>query len=142
MTTNPFRTFRFAAVAAFASFLAIGCGVTGPAKLKGKLVDGGGPPPIKPGEQISLALHRLNADGSPETNPTYNAILKSDGDFEVIASGGELAPGTYRAVVVPAGAPPKGPDRFKGSGSLTTSKLTLELKPGANEITLDLAKPE
>jgi hypothetical protein len=74
----------------------------------------------------------LGADDKPDPNRTYTAMLNPDGSFELVASGGELPAGVYQVTVDIAG---KVGEKYK---AFATRR---ELKPGANDLTLDLARP-
>lgn len=119
---------------ALAALAAAGCGAT-PATAKGRLVSNGEPMPVS--GQVGVVLTLLEGDGKPTTK-SFTAMVKPDGTFEVVASGGELPPGNYQVSLVVPGKPA---DKFKPLIG-DKSPMRRELKPGANELTIDVAKPQ
>ncbi|MCE9563640.1 MAG: hypothetical protein K8U57_16490 [Planctomycetes bacterium] len=124
-------------------YLAIGvCGCAEtPSQVKGRLLENGQPLvlPVSSTPQ-SVVLVPLAADGQTETGRMYSAIIDSDGTFELVAAGGAIPPGFYK-ISLDVAATGKAGEKFKqfrGSGS----PLRKELKPGVNDFTIDLAKPE
>jgi len=70
----------------------------------------------------------------------YSALIGPDGTFELVAAGGSVPPGMYRVsldIVIPG----KAGERFKPFAG-TGSPLRRELKPGSNDLVIDLSKPE
>lgn len=123
-------------IAALAGFLAVGCGA-GMAKVKGRLVENGTPMSFPP-TQIAVELTLLGEDGKPDRSKVYTAVVNEDGSFEVVASGGTLTPGTYQVGIIATG---KYTDRLKRFAP-PASPVRREVKPGSNELTIDVAKPE
>jgi hypothetical protein len=125
----------------FAAGLAVvlaGCG-TDPARIKGRVLDNGQPVAVpSSGTPQSIVFESVGADGSGSR--MYSAMLSADGTFELVAAGGSVPPGEYRVsfdVTLP-GKDGEKFKRFRGSGS----PIRRELKPGSNDLSIDLAKPE
>jgi hypothetical protein len=108
-----------------------GCGGGGEAKVKGRLVENGQPLSIQ--GQASLVL----VPKGTESRASYAVNVNEDGSFELVASGGSVPPGTYEVTleVNASGSSPMA--RLKGK----VIKVPMELKPGTNELTIDVAKP-
>ncbi len=135
------------------AFAIAGCGENA-GKLKGTVVDGGKPVGSE-GQQVSLSFHPMKPDGSFDPSNCSTAVLNTDASFEFVASGGTLPPGKYKVVISSVGSaegPPalgkekkkkseKPADRFAGHSTFATSKLTVTVEPGKNEVVLDLSKP-
>jgi len=138
---------RVVAVGVLATFA--GCGPT-TGTLKGKLVKDG--VPVGADGLVSLNFYPIKPDGTADPNNAYTAGLNGEGTFEFLASTGIIPPGKYRLVIRAAGqyGPPdpkapkskKAPDRFAGFSTLAESKLTVTVVPGANDLVIDLSKPE
>lgn len=122
---------------ALVALAAAGCG-TAPAKVKGRLVSNG--EPVSVSGQVAVTFTALGADGKPTTT-AYHAVVSPDGTFDVVVSGGELPPGQYQVSLVAVG---KAAGQFKSNPGIVGDKSAVrrELKPGPNEITIDVAKPE
>ena len=116
---------------ALAALAAGGCGGAAPATVKGRIVSNGEPMAVAGPAAITFT----QLDGEAKM---FTAMLKPDGTFEVVASGGQLPPGNYRVSLMAVG---KAGDKFKAFGD-TNSPIRRELKPGANEVTVDVSKPE
>lgn len=114
--------------------LAAGCGAA-PATVKGQLVSNGEPLAVT--GQVGVTLTLLDAGGAP-TRTSYTAMVAPSGAFDVIVSGGQLPPGNYQVSLVAAG---KAGDKFKGLIG-DKSPVRRELKPGPNELTIDVARPQ
>lgn len=116
--------------AALLALLASGCGSEA-AKMKGRLVEHGQPKEFPP--TVASVQFTLIVDGKPNPSKSYPAVVNTDGTFEVLASGGQLPPGTYEVEI-------RGPigDK-KGAAPLI---LKREIKAGQNELTIDVAKPD
>lgn len=117
-----------------------GCGGSDPARVKGRVVDGGQPVVVPQGEAPgAIILSPVGPDGTPDRAKLYTASLAADGAFELIASGGSVPPGNYQlSIEVPVKG--KAGEKFKPfSGA--QSPIRRELKPGQNDLTLDLANP-
>ncbi|MBA4188178.1 MAG: hypothetical protein C0467_09190 [Planctomycetaceae bacterium] len=116
-----------------------GCG-TDPARIKGRLLDNGQPLAIPAsGAPQSIVFVPLGADGSNQGR-MYSATLGPDGAFELVAAGGSVPPGNYR-VSLDITLPGKAGERFKPFAG-TGSPIRRELKPGSNDLVIDLSKPE
>ena len=122
---------------------AVGCGPA-QGRIKGRVVENG-EPIVAPGQaadgQAALMFYLIGADGKPNPSKAYPIPLSPDGTFELVASGGAVPPGIY-LVTFEVNAPKsaKGIGRFKGRYSYPDSTLRHEVKAGANEVTIDLAK--
>ena len=112
-----------------------GCGST-TARVKGRLVTNDQPMTF-PATQVAVVLTPLDAGGNPDPAKAYTAVVNEDGSFEVLASGGELPPGQYQIAIQAMG---KLKEQFKKLAA-PNSPLRRELKPGPNEIVIDVAKP-
>jgi len=115
---------------------ACGCG-GGMAKVKGQLVENGNPMTFPP-TQVAIELALIGEDGKPDASKAYTAVVNPDGSFEVVASSGEVKPGTYQVGIHASG---KLGSRLKAFAP-PTSSIRREIKPGANTLTIDLARPE
>lgn len=127
------------AIALLLALGACGCGEA-PSQVKGQLLENGQPLVI-PVSSIpqSVVLVPLNPDGT-ETGRMYSAIIAPDGSFELVAAGGAIPPGNYKISLAMA-VTGKAGEKFKRL-SVAESPLRKELKPGANDFTIDIAKPE
>ena len=124
---------------AFAVAFTLGCG-GGVGKVKGRVVEGGQPVTID--GQAALMFYLIGADGKPDHAKSYPMTLSKDGSFEMVASGGEVPPGTYLVTLeVNATKSSTGLGKYKGRFNLQDSPLRQEVKAGKNELTIDLAKP-
>ncbi|HEY1186970.1 MAG TPA: hypothetical protein VGE74_04900 [Gemmata sp.] len=112
---------------------ATGCGAA-PAKVKGRLVSNGEPMSVS--GQVAVTFTALNGDGTG--GRSFTAMVNPDGTFDVVVSGGELPPGLYKVSIVAVG---KAADNYKGLVG-DKSPVRRELRPGPNEITIDVSKPE
>jgi hypothetical protein len=115
-----------------------GCG-TDPARIKGRVLDNGQPLSV-PGSGAPQSIVFESLGGEAGAGRMYSAMLNPDGTFELVAAGGSVPPGEYRVsfdVTLP-GKDGEKFKRFRGSGS----PLRRELKPGSNDLTIDLSKPE
>lgn len=113
--------------------LLAGCGPD-QARITGRVVENGQPVEVQ--GQAALVFYP-DAGGKPGDR-AYPAGLNPDGTFELVASGGSLPPGVYLVSLEVNG--PKtnaGIGRFKDQYKLAR----WELKPGQNDLTIDLAKP-
>jgi hypothetical protein len=122
---------------ALAGLLAGGCGGSAKAKVKGRLVSNGQPMTF-PASQAAVSLAPIGADGKPDTAKSFTIAVKEDGTFELVASGGELPTGNYQVAIQAMG---KLGQQLKGFAS-PNSPVRRELKSGANDITIDVAKPD
>lgn len=118
---------------------AFGCG-SSKGRVTGKIVENGNP--IKVEGQAAVMFYLIGEDGKPDINKGYPVPLNEDGTFELIASGGQVPPGTYLITVEVNG--PKsttGMGRFKGRFPFPDSPLRQEVKAGRNNVTIDLGQP-
>ncbi|WP_439626926.1 carboxypeptidase-like regulatory domain-containing protein [Gemmata sp.] len=134
---------RIVPCAYFAVALAVifaGCGPDA-SRITGRVLDNGQPVAVPgSGAPQSVVFESVSADGATATGRMYSAALGADGTFELVAAGGSVPPGSYRVsfdVTLPGNDGEKF-KRFRGPGS----PLRRELKPGSNDLTIDLAKPE
>jgi len=127
------RAFVLIALAGLASG---GCG-SDKAKVKGRVVNNGQPMTFPP-FQASVVLAPCGADDKPDQAKSFTCIMGEDGSFELIASGGEVPPGRYQVAIQAMGKPS---NQLKGFAS-PSSPVRRDLKPGANELTIDIAKPD
>lgn len=112
-----------------------GCG-SSLAKVKGRLVNNGQAITV-PATQVAVILAPLDAEDKPDPLKSFTAVVNEDGTFEVLASGGELPPGRYQVAIQAQG---KLKEQFKAL-AVPNSPIRRELKPGPNELTIDIAKP-
>lgn len=127
---------RLLPAAALGLVLLAGCGGGKAARVRGQVVENGQPASFA-GMLAAVVFAPVGPDGKPDTNRSQTAVLNPDGSFELVASGGELPVGTYMVgiqVVGKAGA------KFKDVGP-TNSPIRRELKPGPNDLTIDVARP-
>src|SRR5207248_3023234 len=104
------------------------------AKVKGRVVENGQPVAVQ--GQAALVFYP-DAGGKPG-DKAYPAALNPNGSFELVASGGEMPPGTYLvSLEVNGPKSPTGIGKYKDQFKL----VRRELKPGTNDLTFDLAKP-
>ena len=113
-----------------------GCGES-KATVKGKIVENGQPKTFG-ANQAALQLTLIGPDGKPDDNKSFTAVVNEDGTFEVVASGGEIPIGKYQVAVQIMGATGQPYKKL----APPDSPIRRELKSGANELTIDLAKPE
>jgi len=73
-----------------------------------------------------------------EPAKSFTMPVNEDGSFELNASGGQLPTGNYQVSIQAMGKLGTQMKAFAGTGSL----VRRELKPGANEITVDVTKPD
>jgi hypothetical protein len=118
---------------------ALGCGPN-LGRVKGRVVENGQPVSID--GQAAIMFYLIGEDGKPNPSKSYPMPLSTDGSFELVASGGAISPGTYLVSrEVNAAKSPTGLGRLKGRFTYPNSKLRQEIKAGANDVTIDLAKP-
>ncbi|MFO0823709.1 MAG: hypothetical protein U0792_11430 [Gemmataceae bacterium] len=118
----------------------VGCEAE-PSRVKGRLLENGKPVAVPAaGSPQVIVFESMSPDGATSTGRMYSAMLSTDGTFELIASGGSVPPGNYR-VSFDVTLPGKDGDKFKGFRR-DNSPIRRELKPGSNDLTIDLASPE
>lgn len=124
--------------AAALGVIVAGCGPD-KARITGRVFDNNQPVAVPAsGDPQSIVFTSLGGDAG--AGRMYTAALNPDGTFELVAAGGSVPPGEYRVsfnVILPG----KGGEKFKrfrGEGS----PIRRELKPGPNDLSIDLAKPE
>lgn len=126
------------ALAAAAALLA-GCGGAGMGKIKGKVLENGQPVTVT--GQASLVFTPIGADGKIG-NKAYAAGLNPDGTFELVASGGEVAAGLYNVTLeVAGGKGAEGAPAGLAKHRAAFRDVKREIKPGENDLTIDLTKP-
>jgi len=129
---------RVLLLAAVALPLAAGCGGPEMAKVKGRLVENGAPREVA-GGSVGVQLTLIGEGGKLDPKKSYTAVVNTDGTFEVVASGGELQPGTYQVALQFKDPKDKLASQVKAvSGG---NDIRREIKPGPNELTIDLLKP-
>jgi len=121
------------------ALLLAGCGGGGPAKIKGRVLENG--QPVSVAGQASLVFSPAGPDGKAGPK-AYAAGLNPDGTFELVASGGEVAPGEYVVSFEVSGgkgfgAAPTGLAKYRD----TFKNVKQTLASGVNDLTFDLAKP-
>lgn len=126
------RAFVLIALAALA---AGGC-AEGKARVKGRVVSGGQPMTF-PNFQAAVVLAPCGPDDKPDQARSYTCVLGADGSFELVASGGEVPPGRYQVALQTVG---KASEQLKTIAS-PNSPVRRDLKPGPNELTIDVANP-
>jgi len=127
-------------------FFVIGCSDSSKATLKGQLFTAPGQKlTLAENEQAFLSFVKLNDAGQLDPNFNFPCMVKPDGEYEMVASGGELPPGQYRVSLevqitksVNKQGTPKMVDRFNGKLSRDRSNVKVEVKPGANDLPVDL----
>ena len=118
--------------------LAIGCGMSGPAHVKGELVHDGLPFRLPPGAgEVFIVFRFIGEDGQPDQMRMYTAVVHEDGHFEVVNSGGELPVGTYQVAI---DATPGRVQEFNAF-AMPDSPARIEFKSGSNDVKIDLLKP-
>lgn len=113
-----------------------GCG-SSMARVKGRLVNNDQPMSFPP-TAAAVIIAPIGADGKPDQMKSFTAVVNEDGTFELLASGGELPPGQYQIAIQ---APGKLKEQLK-KFAVPNSSIRRELKPGSNELVIDVAKPE
>jgi hypothetical protein len=126
---------RALALVALAALAAGGCGEQ-KSRVGGRLVNNGQPITV-PASQVAVTLTPLTADGKPNPGASYTMKVKEDGTFELVASGGQLPPGTYQVSILASGKLAEQVKPFAGDAS----PIRREIKPGPNDLVIDLAKP-
>lgn len=124
-------------VLALAGLAAGGCGGSNMARVKGRLVMNDQPMSFPP-TAAAVVFTPLSGEGKPDPSKSYTAVVNEDGSFELLASGGELPSGRYQISIQATGKLGAQLKKF----AEPTSPVRRELKPGGNELVLDLAKPE
>lgn len=128
---------RFLILAASLGLLA-GCGGGPPmAKVKGRVVDGGKPIELPTGTQAAVTFTPVK-DGAPDNNASRSAVMETDGTFELHESGGQVMAGKFHVSLLVTG---KAAEKYRTFASPASSPLRAELKAGANDIVIDLSKP-
>ena len=122
---------------ALVALAAGGCGGEAKAKVKGRLVSNGQPMKF-PATQVAVGFSPIGADGKPDPARSYNTPVNEDGSFELVASGGELPPGTYQVSIQAMGKLATEMKAYSGPASA----VRRELKAGPNDITIDVTKPD
>jgi hypothetical protein len=122
---------------ALVALVVSGCGGEQKAKVKGRLVSNGQPMTF-PATQVAVVFTPMGADGKPEPTKSFTCVVNEDGSFELNASGGQLPTGNYQVSIQAMGKLATQMKPFAGTASL----VRRELKPGSNEITIDVAKPD
>jgi hypothetical protein len=119
---------------AVAALLTAGCGGGGPApigttgaKVKGRLLEGGQPVRVRPGEDIVVSFAPPNA--ADVTSPRGAASVDpKDGSFAFFGANsdaGRLTPGTYRVSI--SSVTRDGDDRFAATFAFDKSPLKAEV---------------
>jgi hypothetical protein len=119
-----------------AAALAGGC-AGGQARVKGRLLHNGEPMTFPP-TTVAIELSPVEENGKVDVSQVYSAVVKEDGSFEVVASKGEVPPGTYAVSIQATG-------QFKAqlkNFAPGTSAVRRDLEPGKNDLTIDLSRPE
>ena len=111
------------------SILIAGCS-PGTGKVKGQIVENGQPKTF-PASSHAIEMSMIGANGEPDNMKSFTAVVETDGTFEVLASGGQVPPGSYRVSV-------QGPSTKKLTAKVAVKR---EIVIGDNDITIDLAKP-
>jgi len=112
-----------------------GCGSATTATITGKIVDNGQPRQYQP-TQAAVQLTLVGPGGKLDENRSFTAVVNPDGTFQVISSGGEIPVGTYQVAIQIRDEDPK----YKAFAA-PESQVRREIKPGRNELVLDLSKP-
>ena len=116
------------------------------ARVKGRLVNGGSPVAPPPGARISLLFEPVEGGPGADARRFFPAILEGDGTFEVVASGGQVPPGTYRVSLTFSSAdsrqsaPPVPAELAPFTRADSPLRATLE--KGSNTLEVDLARPK
>jgi hypothetical protein len=118
--------------------LIAGCGSPKPATLTGNLAYDGKPFPLPSNAgEVFISFFGLDAEGKADPFKKYTGIVQPDGRFEIVSSSGELPAGNYLWTIDAAPGRVKEFEPF----SLQKSKAKAELKPGPNQLTLELKTP-
>ena len=107
-------------------FLA-GCGDR-PARVKGQILENGQPKAC-PSYTASITFTPAGTDATKGVS--FTSPINPDGTFQVLVSGGDLPPGKYEIAV-----------QLRASGKGVPTTFRRELKPGSNDLSFDLAKPD
>ena len=121
----------------FLCVLIAGCSPPKPATVKGNLENEGKPfaLPSHAGD-VAVSFFGFDPDGKIDPFKKYTGLVRSDGSFEIASSGGELPAGTYQWAIDASPGRVKEFEPF----SLEKSKTRIELKPGPNQVVLDLSQ--
>ncbi len=112
------------------SFACAGCGDNTTGQVKGRLVENGEPKTFPPTSySVEFALF---GPTDPEKMKLFTAVVDTDGTFQVHASGGKLPVGKYLVTIRPPAS----------KKAAARQPLEREIKPGMNEMTLDIAKQD
>lgn len=105
------------------------------ATVSGRIVDNGQPMKYA-ATQAAVQLTLMGANGKPDNSKSFTAVVNPDGTFQVVASGGSVPIGTYQVIMNIRDEDPK----YKPFTALD-SQIRREVKPGHNDLVLDLSKP-
>lgn len=119
-------------VALSAAVVALGCSSKA-GRVKGQVVENGSP--VKVQGQAALMFDLVGPDGKADPTKGYPVPLNPDGSFELVASGGDVPPGTYRVTVQV-----NGPKAASGIFHYKGQSLTQEVKAGSNNLTIELTQ--
>src|SRR5690242_18087426 len=119
------------AILAGVALAAAGCSDS--ARVKGRLVANG--QAVEAPVQAALMFYLIGTDGKPDTRHAYPAPLAADGSFELVASGGVVACGTYLITLeVNATQSATGVARYKSRYNYPNSPLRHLIKSGRNDL--------
>lgn len=122
--------------AALVGLVSGGCGGEEKAKVKGRLVNDGQPMTFQ-AFQAAVVFTAVGPDDKPDSAKAFTAVVGEDGTFELVASGGEVPVGRYQLAIQAVGKTATQLQGFAGP----SSPIRRDLKPGPNELTIDVAKP-
>lgn len=99
------------------------------AKVQGRIIENGQPKTVPPATVVVM-FTPIPKDGEKPAGQSFACPVNEDGSFVVFASGGQLPPGEYDVLV-----------EMRAAGNGAKMGFRRELKPGSNDVTLDIAKP-
>ena len=136
---TPSQTFRLTTAIVLTALLSSGCGSSKTAPVNGRVK-------FKDGSDVSvLAGHTVTFETENDRVSAYGDVA-ADGTFKLTTNTANdgAVPGRHRVAITPPepipDAPPPKPVIPKKYGDFGTSGLTAEIKPGTNNVELELDK--
>jgi hypothetical protein len=114
-----------------------GCGDTN-SRVKGELIENGQPASFPPGAMAGVVLRPLDAQNRPSETTAYKAVVTPAGSFEWVGGNGELPTGGYQFSLELTGSIR---DKYQHL-TPAVSRKRIDLKPGANLLTIDIGSKD